>query len=319
MWSLLRLRKFSCNLSRIAKRNVAATALGVLILVHRSTAGQDQTDLPAAGNSWSIPGLDLQLVPIPEGSFTLGNPEYMKDPMYLEGPLVQVTFVRPFWMGKFDVTVRQWRQFVDESHYKTEAEVEGNMDLHVGSKWVTTPHADWRHPGFSQQDDEPIVGVSWNDAQQFVRWLNGREQEFGRLPKGYQYSLPSEAEWEYACSSGAGNQNYAGKLALTPNQMGWDSANSVGRTHPVGQLLPNAWGLYDMFGNVWQWCSNWFGLYPSTNGVVDPKGPPSGTLKCFRGCGWCGWHQTNPSWRDRIEANHRSNGIGFRLVLGPES
>jgi hypothetical protein len=155
MWSLLRLRKFSCNLLRIAKRNVAATALGVLILVHRSTAGQDQTALPAAGNSWSIPGLDLQLVPIPEGSFTLGNPEYMKDPM---DPWQVV------------LKIHSWAKQLREGEVKTCAEAarrEGITRARVSQLWPL-----WR---ITREQAEPALrrlpggAVSLRNLIKFVR------------------------------------------------------------------------------------------------------------------------------------------------------
>ena len=108
----------------------------------------------------------------------------------------------------------------------------------------------------------PVEQVSWNDAMVFCRKFTERERAAGRLPKGYVYTLPTEAQWEYARRAGTTGA-YAGDL----NAMGWHSGNAGKKTHSASQKQPNAWGLYDMHGNVWEWCSDWYGDYPSGNGA----------------------------------------------------
>jgi formylglycine-generating enzyme required for sulfatase activity len=138
--------------------------------------------------------------------------------------------------------------------------------------------AEWQavmnnNPSHFKGENLPVETVSWDDAQAFVARLNARDD-------GYIYRLPTEAEWEYACRAGS-TGDYAGRL----DEMGWYDGNAGGRTHPVGQKKPNAWGLHDMHGNVWEWCQDWLDKYPSA-AVTDPVGRNTGSGRVFRGGGW---------------------------------
>ena len=132
--------------------------------------------------------------------------------------------------------------------------------------------------------------VSWNDAVAYCAALTTRGRNAGRIPADYEYRLPTEAEWEYACRSGTttafsyGNDNPPDYDSLT--HYGWYSGNSGGTTHPVGQKLPNAWGLYDMHGNVWEWCQDWYTQLLPGGSVTDPTAPRVGSNRMMRGGCW---------------------------------
>jgi formylglycine-generating enzyme required for sulfatase activity len=162
-------------------------------------------------------------------------------------------------------------------------------------------------------DDRPVEKVSWDDAMEYCRKLTERERAAGRLPEGYGYTLPTEAQWEYACRAGT-TGDYAGNL----DEMGWYVRNSGNQPHPVGQKQANAWGLYDMHGNVWEWCSDWYGNYPSGS-VTDPKGAASGSLRVYRGGSWIGVASgCRSAHRLGNGAGVRNGDLGFRLAFVPQ-
>ena len=164
----------------------------------------------------------------------------------------------------------------------------------------------------------PVEQVSWLDATNYCSLLTQREQQAGRLPAGWIYRLPTEAEWEYACRAGPTTRFSWGDdpgYVLLSNYV-WGLANSGGILHPVGQKLPNPWGLYDMGGDVWNWCQDWYAAYNGGQ-VTDPQGPPFGTYHVLRGGSW---HSENEIFRsaERMGAytpNSRDKRIGFRVVL----
>ena len=159
------------------------------------------------------------------------------------------------------------------------------------------------NPSSFKGEDRPVEKVSWADVQEFIRRLNAQEDG------GDRYRLPTEAEWEYACRAGT-TGDYAGDL----DAMGWYSDNSGGETHPVGRKAPNAFGLYDMHGNVWEWVADWYGDYPS-GAVMDPKGPESGSNRVVRGGSWYGTAGiARSAHRILSPPGRRDDGLGFRLV-----
>lgn len=165
-------------------------------------------------------------------------------------PVTQVRFSQGFWLGQTEVTQAQW-----------EAVMGGNPSNFKGGNL-------------------PVEQVRWNDAMEFCRRLTEREHAAGRLSNDLAYTLPTEAQWEYACRSGT-TGDYAGNL----DAMAWYGANSGNQTRPVRQKQANAWGLYDMHGNVWEWCADWYGNYPGGS-VADPSGAASGSYRVNRGGGW---------------------------------
>ena len=206
-------------------------------------------------------GVKLELAWCPPGSFLMGSPagEAKRSDDETQH---RVTLTKGFWMGNNPVTQRQW-----------ESVMGGNPSNFKGA-------------------DLPVEKVSWDDCQAFIAKLNEKLAARGDArpptvgtggrasPRAGAFRLPTEAEWEYACRAGTTGP-YAGDL----DAMAWYSANSGLETHPVGQKKANSWGLYDMHGNVWEWCQDWYGGYPAGS-VTDPAGPGSGSGRVIRGGSW---------------------------------
>ena len=229
-----------------------------------------------------------------------------------EKPVHEVC-VDGFYMGKYEVTVKEFRKFVDETGYRTEAEKGDGCFVYTGRDWKKGSNNNWRNPGISQSDNYPVVCVSHNDSVEYIRWLREKAKK--------RYRLPTEAEWEYAARSGGKSEKWAGTsdehdLIL----YAWYSRNSNSNTHPVGEKRPNGQGLYDMSGNVWEWCQDWYGeKYYESSPKNNPQGPGGGQYRARRGGSWF----NDPRY---VRASVRSWGVptdrtynsGFRLVLPSE-
>jgi formylglycine-generating enzyme required for sulfatase activity len=168
----------------------------------------------------------------------------------------------------------------------------------------------WRWPGFDQTDDHPVVNVSWNDATAFCDWLSRQE--------GQEYRLPTEAEWEYACRAGTTTRFSFGDDDTALGESAWYSANSGNQTHPVGEKRPNAFGLYDMHGNIWEWCSDWYSAdYYRRSPADDPRGSEAAEDRVFRGGSWgVEPRLARTAYRGRGAPEYRCHFLGFRLARG---
>jgi formylglycine-generating enzyme required for sulfatase activity len=270
--------------------------------------------------------IGMKLVMIPAGEFLMGSPSADAHSDQDERPQHRVRISKPLYMGVHEVTVGQFARFVEATGHETDAEkgVGGAViDFNTG-KVVVDRKYHWRNPGFEQGDDHPVVQVSWNDAMAFCKWLSESE--------GETYRLPTEAEWEYACRAGTSSRFSSGDDeaslrrfaniadgALNNHQaIRWASAWDDGHafTASVGRFLPNAFGLYDMHGNVWEWCSDWYdaGYYKSSP-EVDPTGPGAGTVRVLRGGAWYYRARDNRSaFRYRARPDLRDFMNGFRVV-----
>lgn len=222
--------------------------------------------------------LGMQMLWCPPGEFLMGSPEDEED-RYQNENQVQVHISQGFWLARTLVTQGQWQELMGSNP----SEFKGSMDL-------------------------PVEQVSWHDAVEFCDKLNDVE----RLPSGYHYALPTEAQWEYACRAGEKEPYSGGSLG----EVGWYIHNSDGKTHEVGQKKPNAWGLYDMHGNVYEWCADWY--EETLKGGVDPVGPSSGEVRVFRGGSW-GFDAflCRAADRVRLDPGLRHNYLGFRPALVP--
>jgi len=243
------------------------------------------------------------LINIPGGCFRMGD--IFGDGSKDEKPVHDVC-LSSFAIARYDVTVAQFSDFVQESGYKTDAEKSGGCFVWAG-KWEKRADADWRFPGFEQGDNHPVTCVSWNDATAYSQWLSRKN--------GRTYRLPNEAEWEYACRSGGKAEKYCGSNSI--DAIAWYGSNSNSKTHPVGQKQPNGFGLYDMSGNVWQWTQQWYGEY----GKEMAPGTPYLLSHSFRvNRGGC-WSSTARSARATTRSNGAANGqgntLGFRLASSP--
>jgi len=323
--------------------NARVLPLTWLLLLAACTRPAAVGQAPSSVASTAVRPLGLELVAIPAGTFQMGGteppenvvatfsvadrgPEYFAD----EYPRHQVRITKPFWLGKYEVTVGQFRRFTDETGYRTEAETDGtggwgyNSALHQceGRK----PQYTWRTPGYEQRETYPVVDVSYGDALAFCRWLSAKE--------GRTYRLPTEAEWEYANRAGTETRYATGDAPET--LLGAARAIDVTR-HPhfghvqeleilpedpsafpvaVGSLIPNSWGLYDMHGNVWEWVADWYDeRYYAKSPVDDPQGPLSGELRVRRGGAWNSfplWERS--SFRNWNSPDSRCVNLGFRVA-----
>ena len=198
-------------------------------------AAQPCDDAPAPPTDITN-GIGLKLKLVKRGKFFMGSPkeEWGRD---CDRPRHDAEVASPFYMGVYPVTRGQFAAFVEDVVYQTEAEQDGDVRT-------------WQRPGFGQTDDDPVVCISWNDAGWFCDWLGKKEKK--------AYRLPTEAEWEYACRAGTTTAYFFGDDPKIVADYAWYGKNSQDRTHPVGGKMPNPWGLYDMAGNVSEWCLDKF-------------------------------------------------------------
>ena len=299
---------------------IVMTALLSLLLV---TGCSDDDDSDTNDTLTLAPGVTMKLVLIPSGTFTMGSPETEKYRSDDEGPQRQVTMSSPFYMGVTEVTRGQFAAFVADSGYKTTAEKEGWAYAYDGRNWGKVTGASWRKVGFQQTDTHPVVCVSWDDATAFCTWLKGKT--------GRSVQLPTESQWEYACRAGTTTRfsfgdsdddlhkhaNYCDRSCTL--DLPWkdkDHDDGYGFTSPAGSYKANAWGLYDMHGNVWEWCADWYADSYANADTRDPKGPAHGSARVLRGGSWYNNPQLcRAAIRVRSTTGYRNGYRGFRVVV----
>jgi formylglycine-generating enzyme required for sulfatase activity len=249
-----------------------------------------------------VNAIGMRLVTVPAGSFGRGSAPGEDGRFDNEGPVRTIAMSRAFEIGVHEVTNGQFRAFVEATGYVTEAERDAaggfGIDFET-ARVIQESGTDWRSPGFpgfEPGDDHPVLLVSWDDAEAFCRWLSATE--------GRTYRLPTETEWEYAARGGtstpwwtggdpaqlarAGNLADASLAAALPAAdwcAEWDDGFPF--LAPVGSFAANPFGLHDVHGNVWEWCSDWYGSDSYARGPdADPTGPASGAFRTIRGGGW---------------------------------
>lgn len=243
-----------------------------------SVAEPAENVYPANGMVWIKPGV-----------FLMGSRGDELGRAANESPRVFVTISKGFWIGSHEVT---------QAEYQTV----------MGSN----------PSGFTGDTNLPVEQVTWSDAVSYCTTLTASERSLNRLPAGWGYRLPTEAEWEYCCRAGARTTRYAygddrGLSALT--NYAWYSTNSSSATHPVEQKLGNPWGLMDMHGNVWEWCQDWYGGYPGGS-ATDPQGPLTGTNRVIRGGSYdLPSSSIRSANRSILAPSASNNATGFRVVL----
>jgi formylglycine-generating enzyme required for sulfatase activity len=319
---------------------VAAVPLDAAAVKKQQQASAD--DLGVAVEITNSIGMKLKL--IPAGEFVMGSretPEELAKVFAAHGaesewftdeqPSHRVRMTKPFYLGAHEVTVGQFRRFVEATGYKTEAETDGKGGYGTNEQgtWEQKPEYTWRNPSFTQTDEHPVVNVSWNDTQAFIAWLGKTESK--------QYRLPTEAEWEYACRAGTTSRYCCGDDAEKLAQVGnvadasakqkfptwtWTISGRDGYvfTAPVGQFQPNAFGLHDMHGNVWEWCADrWASDYYAVSPTDDPQGPSSGALfRMFRGGCWASVAgYCRAACRFTGGPQSRDYDLGFRVAAVP--
>ena len=252
---------------------------------------------------------------VPSGYFTMGSATGSQD----EQPAHQV-YLDAYWIDRYEVTNRQFRQFVAESGYQTTAEKEGWSHVWTGyNTWTKKAGANWQHPAGPEStiqglDDHPVVAVSWYDAQAYCQWAGGR--------------LPTEAEWEKAARGAEGNiwpwgnswqcqtGNYDDETVLDSNTSG--CYDGFARTAPVGAFAGGVspYGLYDMAGNVSEWVSDWYDPnYYAVSPQINPPGPAAGSERVLRSGGWFTARRLHAAARRQAVPTERAETIGFRCAL----
>ena len=337
---------------RLARGSAPLTALSLLtaMLLVASVSAQDSRErrqepqLPPDKNTFTN-SIGMKLVLIPAGEFLMGGTDSLselkkvfkvivdakwKDLYESDVPRHRVRITRPFHMGAHEVTVGQFRTFVEAEGYRTEAEKDGaggrGFDPARSRFEGHKPQYSWRNVGWTQTNDHPVVNVTWNDAVAFCRWMSRREQK--------TYRLPTEAEWEYACRAGTTTRFWSGNeqkhlrgvanIADASLNARIDEKNWVFMTWndgypftaPVGRLRSNGFGLFDMHGNVWEWCSDWYVAdYYEKSPPESPGGPGSGSVRALRGGGFYVFPaRCRSSTRDYDTPSNRYSVLGFRVV-----
>ena len=233
-----------------------------------------------SGNTITIPvknGISIEMVKVEAGSFNMGATPEMQAPYEVEKPVHRVTLTNNYYIGKYEVTQALWQAV-------------------MGS-----------NPSYFKGDDLPVEQVSWNDCQDFISKLNAMT--------GKRFRLPSEAEWEYAARGGKKSRGYQYSGSNTLGDVAWYEGNSGSKTHAVGTKQPNELGIYDMTGNVYEWCQDWYGSY-SSSPQTNPIGAVSGSSRVDRGGSWFFTAKhCRSSYRFNLTPGYRLNFLGLRLVL----
>lgn len=263
------------------------------------------TSGPAAANRFyravfqpQVTIVATNLIWLPPGSFVMGSPTYEVGRMPDETQHT-VTLTHGFYMSKYLVTQNQYLNLTGN-----------NPSYFNGVRGATNYGTDL---------SRPVENVYWFAASGYCSQFTQQEQQAGHIPTNWVYRLPTESEWEYACRAGTTTEFGYGQDPSYTNlaNYAWYSANSGGLTQDVGLLRPNPWGLYDMEGDVFEWCQDWYGAYPS-GPVTDPQGPASGSLRVFRGGSWA-YGPTDCRCASRYSSDPETpyQFIGFRVVLAP--
>ena len=266
-----------------------------MLLVGMAGCGGEDKAATSPGSEPNVPGgmevtnsIGMKLRLIPAGEFMMGSPETESDRLDTETQH-RVSITKPFYLGVTEVTQEQYEKV---------------MGTNPSNFYFLGPQ-------------NPVENVSWTDAVEFCRKLSAMPAE---KTAGHLYRLPTEAEWEYACRAGT-TTAYGFGDDLSPlerrsrvGDYGWFEDNSDSTTHPVGEKKPNAWGLYDMHGNVYEWCQDRYGDYPSGS-ATDPTGATSGSYRVFRGGGWYDYAgYCRSASRDWGTPVNRGSLLGFRVL-----
>ena len=338
----------SCPCACKLARRYASGLVWLLALASASQAQTTPAPLTTLTNT-----LDMRLVRIPAGEFLMGSDEAIPslqqayplmerkrlDELVDEAPVHRVRITQAFYMGQTEVTVGQFKRFLQASGYQPESIADGTGGYGYNPAYDPDkstrgdqfegrdPRYSWAHPGFAQSDQHPVVNITWNDAQALARWLSQQE--------GRTYRLPTEAEWEYAARAGTRTRYHGGnepesllKVANTFDAQAkplWallaahalQGSDGFAFTAPVASFAPNAFGLYDMHGNAWEWTNDLYDEnYYAHSPVDDPQGPATGGVYVRRGGSWHTWSlYARASYRNWNSSQTRYTLVGMRLVM----
>ena len=256
------------------------------------------------------PNINVELVWVAPGTFIQGSPETElgREPDEIQH---RVTISKGFYIGKYPITIEQFQSFVNQTRYKTEAErgTSGGFGWN-GQDLVQSPEFDWRNPGYPSSKSHPVTIITLEDAQAFCKWLSSKSK--------MKVQLPTESQWEFACRAGSGERTYAGDTDEHIDEIAWTKVNALG-AQSVGGKRPNSLGIFDMCGNVSEWCLDIYGKYPATN-QTDPVAtvPDAGEKprNVLRGGSWNrDRRRARSAARFRSDPKSRNADIGFRIVV----
>lgn len=292
-------------------------SLGLSAQLTDSTSAKS---LPASYIEESV-SPNFKMIHIPGGTFKMGSSKGQQNFHSNEELPVHKVTLSGFYMGEAEVSVGEFKAFIQATGYKTDAEKEGYSRVQEFGVMRNAKFVTWRNNVTGkrlQTDNHPVIHLSWNDAMAYIDWLNTKSTR--------HYRLPTEAEWEYAAREGGKDVLFGnGKRILDPEEANFNgdplyygndyvSGFISEQTMATKTFNPNTFGLYNMAGNVWEWCGDWFGLY-TENDSTNPTGPNTGTNRIIRGGAWmtsAGFCRT--TFRYYVPSNDRSCAIGFRLV-----
>lgn len=248
----------------------------IVVTMNKKSNGNSKETSIDKKKIWLADDISMEFVRINAGSFMMGAAEETGDED--EMPVHKVTISKPFYMGIYEVTQEQWNEVMPE-----------NPSKFIG-------------------DRNPVENVSWEECQTFLQKLEKKT--------GDQFALPTEAQWEYACRAGTDTRWFFGEDETQLGDYAWDETNSNKTTHPVGKKKSNPWGLYDIYGNVQEWCSDWYyGSYPRED-EINPVGPSTGDSRVLRGGGWGELSiYLRSSYRNCNGQDCKNDGIGFRCIM----
>lgn len=309
-----------------------------------------------AGEPRKVGDLKMIFMPIPAGQFNMGSPADEPGRKSDEAPITHVIISKDFWMARTEVTQSQWQGLMgtDVLEQMTKAvtddtvyDIDGKQSM-VREYYKFARDYDVKSAYDNRGGEVPMFWVNWNEATEFCKKLTERERATGRLPAGYVYRLPTEAEWEYACRAGTTEATYAGPIKILSrmnapilDEIAWYGGNSSGgwtgkgaltdtwqdKQYPGGRAVqrdvatkkPNAWGLHDTLGNLWEWCNDWYSPQLPGGDAKDPTGPASALKHVSRGGSWN--HVASGSRsakRFQDEPGARFRCVGFRVALAPD-
>ena len=303
-------------LSQTTRRRIEQMAAKIAALKKDVYSG------PSADGMWVMPELEIAFVPVkpgiltgPAGTDNSNNPQIR----------YRAKITKPFWIARHEVSIQQFTKYmksvpVNDRNARHLLEKGLNMDSEdcpINEEYNMKPGSGpaWGDPSM------PMTSVTWQGAMAFCKWLTGVERAAKRLPEGYVYRLPTEAEWEYCCRAGANDARYYyGNDMAALGDYGWFSENSGNLLHPAGKKKPNAWGIHDMAGNSWEWCYDWHDdnfLSFDCENPVGPKSSPDST-KVVRGGGFTS-NAEDMACSTRYNFDYKSGkkSIGFRVVCAP--
>jgi sulfatase modifying factor 1 len=301
------------------------------------------TGHPVQGKQWSFSLSENTILDMPwvaPGTFTMGSPDTETGRKSDESPQTEVVLTKGYWLGKTELTIGQWKAVMGESlreHVMKMLNDETVYDFGGQKKklreFMNFNPNDPDKIMANENDSLPMYFVSWDEAMDFCKKLTGQEKAKGRIPEGYQYNLPTEAQWEYACRAGTTTATFAGPLVIEGrnapvlNEIAWyggnNSVNYSGKKlgnsgagpRNAGEKKANAWGLQDMPGNIWEWCRDFYAPYPGGT-VTDPIGTATGTGRVNRGGSWgSGASAGRSAGRASNPQPEKSAYRGFRIAL----